>query len=109
MDTLQDQVQDPLLLRLEADLTARVDALFRRFPILCGFSVQEGSRLTRERAADHLGGDLFLADLACYATLDDDQSAALCEEISHTILELVEERPEAVELLPGRTFARTMH
>ena len=109
MDTLQDRVQDLQLLRLEADLTARMETLFRRFPVLCGFSVQEGSRLTQERAWDHLDGDLFLADLECHPQLNRDQSEALCEEIAHALLELVEEQPDAVELLPGRTFARTMH
>ena len=109
MDTLQDRVQDQQLIRLEADLSARMDALFRRCPALCGFSVQEGSRITRERAADHLDGDLFLADLACHPAVDPDHFAALCDEISHALLELADEQPEAAELLPGRTFARTMH
>jgi hypothetical protein len=107
MDTLQDRVQD-VRLQLEADLVARVDVLFRRCPALCGFSVQQGSKLTRERAWDHLDGDLFLADLACHPALDADHSAELCETIAHALLELVEERPEMAELLPGRTFARTL-
>ena len=33
----------------------------------------------------------------------------LCEEISATLHELVEERPEAAELLRGRTVARIFH
>jgi hypothetical protein len=86
-----------------------MDALFRRFPVLCGFSVQEGARLSGERAVDHLGGDLFLADLACHPALDEHHSAQLCEEISGALLDLVEEQPDAVDLLPGRTFARAVH
>jgi|SRR6266850_399846 len=109
MDTLQDRVQDHELSRLEADLAGRMDALFRRCPGLYGFSVQEGSKVTRERAAAHLDGDLFLADLTCHPALGNDYCADLCEEISHALLELVDEQPEAVGLLPGRTFARTMH
>lgn len=109
MDTLQDRIGDVQRLRLEADLAARVDMLFRRCPALCGFSVQEGSKITRERAWDHLEGDLFVADLACHPALDADRSAELCEVISHTLMELVDERPEMAELLPGRTFARSLH
>ena len=30
-------------------------------------------------------------------------------EIAQTLLELIEERPEAAALLRGRTFARTLH
>lgn len=108
MDALQDPVQLVQRLQLEADLAARIDVLFRRCPALCGFSVQQGSKLTRERAWDHLDGDLFLADLACHPALDADRSAELCEAISHALLELVDERPEMAELLPGRTFARTL-
>jgi hypothetical protein len=109
MDTLQDRVQDPRLMRLEADLAGRIDALFRRLPALYGFSVQQGSKVTRERAAAHLEGDLFVADLACHPALGSDYCEEVCEEISHALLELVDEQPEAAELLPGRTFARTMH
>lgn len=109
MDRLQDQVHDEKRMLLEADLADRMDTLFRRCPALCGFSVQVGAKVTRERAVDHLEGDLFLADLECHPALDEDRSAELCEAIAHALLEMVEERPEMAELLPGRTFARTLH
>jgi hypothetical protein len=109
MNRLQDQVQALQLLRLEADLAGRMDTLFRRCPVLCGFSVQQGSSVNRERAVAHLEGDLFLADLASNIPLDGDQAAELCEVIADALLELMDEEPEAVELLPGRTFARCVH
>jgi len=110
MDTLQDRAhKEQQRLRLEADLAASMETLFRRLPSLYGFSVQEGSKVTRERAVDHLEGDLYLADLACHPLLDEEHCAELCEVVSHTLLELVDERPEMAELLLGRTFARTMH
>ena len=109
MNRLQDRVQqEEQRLMLEADLAARVELLFQRCPALCGFSVQERSNVSRERAFDHLDGDLFLADLACHPPLDPDHCAELCDAISHTLLELVDERPEMAELLPGRTFARAL-
>jgi hypothetical protein len=97
------------LLRLEADLTARIEALFRRCPALCGFSVQDASMVTRERAVNHVEGDLFVADLACHPGIDREHFAMVCEEVSHALLELVDEQPEAAGLLAGRTFARTLH
>jgi hypothetical protein len=109
MNALQNRGYEEQRLQLEAALAARIDTLFRRCPALCGFSVQEGSKLPQERAADHIEGDLFLADLECHPALDPDRSAELCEAISHALLELVDERPEMAELLPGRTFARTLH
>jgi hypothetical protein len=33
----------------------------------------------------------------------------ICEEIRETLVELIDERPEARLLLSGRTFARALH
>jgi hypothetical protein len=110
MDTLQHRGHgEQQRERLEADLAASIETLFRRCPSLYGFSVQEGSKVTRERAVDRLNGDLYLADVACHPLLDEEHCAELCEVVSHTLLELVDEHPQMAELLPGRTFARTLH
>jgi len=97
------------LVRLESDLAARMEMLFRRCPALHGFSVQQGSSVTRERVALDLQAGLFLADVVWHQPLNGDQAATLVEEISQELLELVEERPEATALLCGRTFARVLH
>ena len=109
MNVLQDQVEDSQRVQLEADLAARVEWLFRRCPVLCGFSVQASAQLTRERAAGHLDGDLFLSDVSWSSRLDREQTALLVDEIAHALLELVDEQPEVAELLRGRTFARILH
>ena len=44
-----------------------------------------------------------------YPALVGDEAQILCEEISAALSELVEERPEAAELLRGRTLARIFH
>jgi hypothetical protein len=71
-----------------------MSTLFQRHPALCGFSVKE---------------DLSFSNVACHPALIGDEVDMLCEEISATLHELVEERPEAAELLRGRTLARTFH
>jgi hypothetical protein len=38
-----------------------------------------------------------------------EEAQILCEEISATLNELLEARPEAADLLRGRTLARTFH
>jgi hypothetical protein len=106
MGELQDRTH---LNRLESDLAARVEMLFQRCPQLYGFSVQQASRVSRERIAQDLQGGLFLADVAWHQPLNGDQAATLVDEISQELLELVDEQPEAVALLRGRTFARTLH
>lgn len=95
MDALLQGIQDPQRLRLEADLAARVAALFGRCPALCGFSVQES--------------DLALSTLTCYPLLDRERADAVLSEVAEMLFELVDEEPEAAELLRGRTFARTLH
>ncbi len=106
MNALQDRTE---LVRLESDLAARLETLFRRCPELHGFSVQQGSSLSRERIAHDLQGDLFLADVACHQPLNREQAVTLVEEILQALLELVDEQPEATALQRDRTFARTLH
>jgi hypothetical protein len=73
-------------------LQEMLEGLFRRRPELQGFAVRP---------------DLPLPwHLTCHP--QHDEQAAL-DEIAQTLLELVEERPEAAALLRGRTFARTLH
>lgn len=71
-----------------------MSTLFQRYPALCGFSVKE---------------DLSFSNVACHPALVGDEAQILCEEISAALSELVEERPEAAELLRGRTLARIFH
>jgi len=99
----------PEFLRLESDLTARLDALFQRCPALHGFSVQPGSSVSRERVVMGLQDGLYLADVVSHWPLSGEQAATLVEEISQALSDLVDEQPEATALLRGRTFARILH
>jgi hypothetical protein len=76
------------------EVNDRVSTLFQRYPALCGFLVKE---------------DLSFSNVACHPALASDEAQILCEEISAALYELLEERPEAAELLRGRTLARTFH
>lgn len=82
MNALHDQVNDVM------------ETLFQRYPALCGFSVQE---------------DLSFSHVACHPALAGDEAEMLIEEISAALRELLEERPEAAEILRGRTLARSFH
>ena len=68
--------------------------LFQRYPALCGFSVQH---------------DLSFSHIACHPMLERHEAQELVEEISAALHGLVDERPEAAELLRGRTLARVFH
>ena len=82
MNALHQEVQDVL------------NTVFQRYPALCGFSVLE---------------DLTFTHVACHPALAGDEAQALVNEISAALSELLDERPEAAEVLRGRTLARTFH
>jgi len=107
MKALNESTQDRHAESVARDLSARVGAIFSEYPMLSGFSVQERSTLTKERALAQLHGELFLADVSLlsdfYATQE------FCEALVYTLLDLIDEHAEAPGLLVGRTFARALH
>ncbi|HEY3073595.1 MAG TPA: hypothetical protein VGJ74_00330 [Burkholderiales bacterium] len=78
----------------ETLLRTRIDALFRRLPMLCGFVVEE---------------DLLLSHVAISAWPGYTAGPDLYSDIADALAELVAERADAAELLRGRTFARQLH
>ena len=79
--------------RTEAIVARHMDELFRRLPMLSGFWLRP---------------DLEVAELSvrwpgCTAGTEP------YDEIMRSLVELAEERPEAVQLMRGRTFARAVH
>jgi hypothetical protein len=97
MKTQEHRIEDPQRSRFEADLEARINALFRRCPTLCGFIVRS-----------HVG-QLFVAGVSVHPLIGLKAPRELYEEIMATLDELIDECPEAGELLRERTFARVFH
>jgi hypothetical protein len=97
MSTVLQRTRNPHRQELEADLAARVAALFGRCPTLYGFSVQ--------LASESHG----VVDLTCYPAPDRERAESVLGEVTQMLSELEEEQPEAAALLPGRTFARNLH
>jgi hypothetical protein len=77
----------------ESLVRSRIEALFRRLPMLCGFAVEE---------------DLLISELAISTWPGYSPGPDLYKDIADALAELVDERPDALELLRGRTFARTL-
>lgn len=93
---------------LEAALRERIDAIFDRCTALCGFSVAE--RLVSENKAEGIREwELYVSALAAYPQLDKKEAQVFIGEISSELAELCNECPQAADLLPGRTFARSWH
>lgn len=79
---------------LQQEVHEVMNHVFQRFPALCGFSVQE---------------DLSFSHVACHPALVGEEAQEMIEEISTVLSELLDERPEAAEILRGRTLARRFH
>jgi len=97
-------------LQLLTDIQAKIDALFARCPMLCGFSIQDRAMLPRQ--LDHRAipdADLFITEIGIYPKLGDDLLSEIFDEITLLISDLVYEQPMAYNILRGRTFARILH
>ena len=96
--------------RLEADVAAKINALFARCPALCGFTVQDRASLPKEVDRNAIpDADLFVTEIGIFPKLDQNQYGEIYDEITMAISDLVYEQPQAYDYLRGRTFARTLH
>lgn len=109
MKALYDRTQDLQGQGVAAGLAARVAVIFKQYPMLCGFSVQKRSALTRDRAFVRLQGELYLADVSVVTWPGFGVTGEFYSQIAYMLLDLIEEEPGAFDLLHGRTFARTLH
>jgi hypothetical protein len=84
-------------MRIQTELQQQVESLFERCPELCGFSVRAEN------------DELFVSDVGIAPRLSAEQYGEIFQDIAKTLSDVLEEAPEACELLRGRTFARTLH
>jgi hypothetical protein len=89
-----------------AELEESILALFGGFPSLCGFSIQDRPG---RAGSESLQPGLFLTDVGLYPVPNIEEAKFICQEIRDTLAQLIDERPQARELLTGRTFARSLH
>jgi hypothetical protein len=95
---------------LEADVAVKIQALFRRCPALCGFSVQDRASLPKDIDLTRIpDADLFVTEIGIFPKLDNEQYGEIYDEITLAISDLLYEQPHACAYLRGRTFARTIH
>jgi hypothetical protein len=95
--------------RFEADLAARLNALFRRCPTLCGFAVRDAAGLAKDGLALEHASGLFVTEVSVYPLSGLVAPTEICREILLALVRLIEERPGADELLRERSFARVFH
>jgi hypothetical protein len=94
---------------VEADLAARMDRLFERCPHLHGFTVLDRSLVPGGARVAALERGLFVAGIGIYPEIAPEQCERIYDEISVALLDFMLQRPEARDVLRGRTFARAFH
>src|SRR5258705_766175 len=95
--------------RLEGELSSRIWEVLGSFPHLCGFALQDRTGMPDYINPAYLREDLFVTDLGFSAPVSDTEYDDAYRLITDAVADIVSERPEALDLLRGRTFARTLH
>ena len=108
MKTTTNLARDEGMRHVAAQLEESIVTLFDEFPSLCGFAVQDRPGLSHGGPAT-LHPGLFLTDVGLYPAPGLEEARLICEDIRDTLVQLIDERPEALELLSGRAFARSFH
>ena len=89
-----EQSQSEARRRYNETIVARhLQQLFRRFPMLSGFWLDPNLEVA----------EVVIASTDCIAV------DALHNQVMEALLQIAAECPEAVQLMRGRTFARTVH
>jgi hypothetical protein len=109
MKTQEDGDEDLEQSRYEADLGASIHALFARCPRLHGFAVRPAGQRSGDGFALPPAGELFVTDVSIYPSCDENMAVKHFSEIAASLARLIDEHPEAGELLRERTFARVVH
>ena len=78
----------------EAIVARHVRQLFQRLPMLSGFWLRP---------------DLKVAELSVFTWPGYTAGRDLYDQVTESLVQLADECPEAVQLMRGRTFARTVH
>lgn len=95
---------------VEADLALRMRLLFERCPALHGFTVQDCRAPHEElQSLQSLERELVMVDLSIFPLFGAAQVEAIYNDIAETLLDFLAERPEARELVCGRTIVRVLH
>jgi len=93
---------------LEAALREGVETIFERCAALSGFSIAE-RLVSEDRKRGVREWELYVSAVAAYPELGASQAEGFIGEISGVLAELLDQRPQAADLIAGRTFARVWH
>lgn len=109
MKTIQRTRWETRLHRVEADLNVRVRTLFGHCPELASVSLHDLSGFSDGAERSDQDADSLIIEIVVSRTVSRTEFEKIFDRVSSEIVDFVSEEPDAMELLRGRTFARTLH
>ena len=97
------------LREVEQNFLQLVDVMFRAYPELLSFCLEEDAEAQRSAALQDQHREHFDLHVGLATEVTAAFEQEMCEAVSAFITEVVSERPETLDFLRGRTFARTLH
>ena len=94
MKTHEQRQREARRQHAEAIVARYLDELFQRLPMVAGFWLQP---------------NLAVAELSVFSWPGYAAGPELREEVTQSLADLADERPEALQFMRGRTFARAVH
>jgi hypothetical protein len=91
------------------ELEGRLQAVFGHRPELHRFVIQDKASLADHVDRQSLEGELFVTQITLYPRRGTRHYDEVYADIARAITQVLAERPEALELLRGRTFVRALH
>ena len=108
MKMLQITEMNPQLRHVEEGFAQLLAVLFRTYPELLCFSLNSRSDLPEGIDVGDTEAQLFITDVAFNLPVSQDYQQEIGEALGGIVSDIMAERPEALDVLPGRTFARAL-
>lgn len=94
---------------MDNEVEAKMRAVFGRRPDLQRFVIQDRAGLPDHIDRQSLHGELFITQITLYPRRGSRQYDEVYADIARAITQVVDERPDALGLLCGKTFVRALH
>lgn len=109
MKTLQTAMSDSRSRGAQDQLAACMRALFGGCPELIGLTFHEPGLWSDDAAASDRDSDVLVIEMGFSTPVSSRQYEDVFTRVTAKIHDLVAEEPEALDLLRGQTFTRTLH
>jgi hypothetical protein len=105
----------PELTEVEKHFLRRAQVVFHSYPELLSFSLEQDEALRPPEPVydpdedEETRAERFDLHVALSTDVSDDFQQEMCRAVTEFLTEMLQERPETLDILRGRTFARMLH